>query len=59
MKFAIALAALATSAFAQRIQIGAPQNFAEVKAGSKITVEVDRPVRAPVPIHTPLSSAFF
>ena len=59
MKFAIALAALATSAFAQRIQIGAPQNFAEVKAGSKITVEVDRPVRAPVPIHTPLSSEFF
>lgn len=43
MKFAITLAALAASAFAQRIQIGAPKNFAEVKAGSNITVEVDRP----------------
>ncbi len=48
MKFAITLAALAASAFAQRIEIGAPKNLAEVKAGSKITVEVDRPVRTPI-----------
>ena len=45
MKFAVALVAFAASALAQHIEIGAPKNFAEVKAGSKITVEVDRPVR--------------
>ncbi|PIL28307.1 hypothetical protein GSI_09596 [Ganoderma sinense ZZ0214-1] len=43
MKFALALAAFAASALAQHIEIGAPTNFAEVKAGSKITVEVNRP----------------
>ncbi|KAI1794788.1 hypothetical protein LXA43DRAFT_86615 [Ganoderma leucocontextum] len=43
MKFATTLAALAASAVAQRIQIGAPKNLAQVKPGSKITVEVDRP----------------
>ncbi|KAM5538575.1 hypothetical protein V8D89_007604 [Ganoderma adspersum] len=43
MKFAIALVAFAASALAQHIEVGAPNNFAEVKAGSKITVEVDRP----------------
>ena len=47
MKFAVALVAFAASALAQHIEIGAPKNFAEVKAGSKITVEVDRPVRLP------------
>ena len=55
MKFAVALVAFAASALAQHIEIGAPKNFAEVKAGSKITVEVDRPVRflflPPFPSH--------
>ena len=53
MKFAVALVAFAASALAQHIEIGAPKNLAEVKAGSKITVEVDRPVRTPVflPLH--------
>ncbi|PIL22920.1 hypothetical protein GSI_15616 [Ganoderma sinense ZZ0214-1] len=43
MKFALALIAFAASALAQHIEIGTPNNFAEVKAGSKITVEVNRP----------------
>ncbi|PIL30788.1 hypothetical protein GSI_06956 [Ganoderma sinense ZZ0214-1] len=43
MKFALALVAFAASALAQHIEIGTPKNFAEVKAGSKITVEVNRP----------------
>ncbi|PIL22936.1 hypothetical protein GSI_15632 [Ganoderma sinense ZZ0214-1] len=43
MKFALALVAFAASALAQHIEIGTPNNFAEVKAGSKITVEVNRP----------------
>ncbi|KAJ7080584.1 hypothetical protein B0H15DRAFT_953455 [Mycena belliarum] len=36
-------ALLATTAFAQRIAIGAPLDGASVTAGSSITVEVDRP----------------
>ncbi|EJF56663.1 hypothetical protein BD309DRAFT_962004 [Dichomitus squalens] len=43
MKSFVALAALAASAFAQRIQIGVPANLAEIQPGSNITVEVDRP----------------
>ncbi|PIL26999.1 hypothetical protein GSI_10138 [Ganoderma sinense ZZ0214-1] len=43
MKFAIALVAFAASALAQHIEIGTPKNSAKVKAGSKITVEVNRP----------------
>ncbi|KAJ7143726.1 hypothetical protein C8R44DRAFT_758751 [Mycena epipterygia] len=34
---------LATAAFAQGVDIGAPADGATVKAGSNITVEVDRP----------------
>ncbi|KAJ7449190.1 hypothetical protein FB451DRAFT_1053488 [Mycena latifolia] len=46
MKFlsSVALSAMfATAAFAQNVAIGAPANGASVKAGSNITVEVDRP----------------
>ncbi|KAJ6629323.1 hypothetical protein B0H10DRAFT_1776580 [Mycena sp. CBHHK59/15] len=45
MKFlSLALGALcATTAFAQRVAIGAPADGASVTAGSNITVEVDRP----------------
>ena len=46
MKYFVALAALVASSLAQRIQIGAPANLAEIQPGSNITVEVDRPVRA-------------
>ncbi|KAJ6555077.1 hypothetical protein DFH09DRAFT_1165476 [Mycena vulgaris] len=46
MKFFSSLALgtiLATTAFAQRIEIGAPADGSSVKAGSNMTVEVDRP----------------
>ncbi|KAJ7694857.1 hypothetical protein B0H17DRAFT_931470 [Mycena rosella] len=46
MKFLSSLALsvmLATTAFAQSIAIGAPVDGSSVKAGSNITVEVDRP----------------
>ncbi|KAM5538618.1 hypothetical protein V8D89_007647 [Ganoderma adspersum] len=43
MKFAVTLLAFAASALAQRIHIASPKNFADVKPGSKITVEIDRP----------------
>ena len=46
MKYFVALAVLVASSLAQRIQIGAPANLAEIQPGSNITVEVDRPVRA-------------
>ena len=58
MKFAVALVAFATSALAQHIEIGAPKNFAAVKAGSKITVEVDRPVRPSLAPSCPLFRVF-
>lgn len=47
MKFlsSLALSAmLATAAFAQNAAIGVPADGATVKAGSNMTVEVDRPV---------------
>ena len=47
MKFAVALLAFAASTVAQRIQIASPKHLAEVKPGSKITIEIDRPVRLP------------
>ncbi|KAI1794789.1 hypothetical protein LXA43DRAFT_86903 [Ganoderma leucocontextum] len=43
MKFTLTLVAFAASALAQRVHISSPKNLAEVKAGSKITVELDRP----------------
>ena len=58
MKFAVALVAFAASALAQHIEIGAPKNLAEVKAGSKITVEVDRPVRTRLPFPLTLPFPF-
>lgn len=48
MKFtnSLILASLcATTAFAQRISIGFPSDGATIAAGSKLTVEIDRPVR--------------
>ncbi|KAK7681673.1 hypothetical protein QCA50_015407 [Cerrena zonata] len=43
MKSFFVLAALATSALAQRIAIGIPTDRQEIPAGSNFTVEVDRP----------------
>jgi hypothetical protein len=39
-------ASLFGAAAAQSIQIGAPVEAAQLKSGSNITVEVDRPVRS-------------
>ena len=45
MKSFFALAALAASAVAQNINIGAPADLSTVSPGSDITVMVVRPVR--------------
>ncbi len=49
MLYIFALAFLIASAFAQRCQITAPAEWSTVKAGSNVTVELDRPVRALTP----------
>jgi hypothetical protein len=45
LRSVLAVAALAGAALAQNTQIGAPEHGAQLKAGSNLTVEVQRPVR--------------
>ncbi len=45
--YLLTVAYFALVALGQRIAIGAPTEWATVKPGSNITVEVDRPVRPP------------
>lgn len=45
--YLLIFAYLALVTLGQRIAIGAPAEWATVKPGSNITVEVDRPVRPP------------
>ena len=53
--YLFALAFLVASAFAQRCQITAPAEWSTVKPGSKVTVELDRPVRACIAPSPPLA----
>jgi hypothetical protein len=45
LRSVLAVAALAGAALAQNTQVGAPAHGDQLKAGSNVTVEVQRPVR--------------